>query len=72
MGFKNLISSKKMLSLLAAFVLLGTNMLMAQDPTQDAEQPHLMLLMQTDNGLATAGYYILLFPYRMLCCWHHW
>ncbi len=31
MGFKNLINSKKILSLSAAFMLLGTNLVMAQD-----------------------------------------
>ena len=31
MGFKKLINSKKTLSLLAVFMLLGTNLLMAQD-----------------------------------------
>jgi cytochrome c oxidase subunit 2 len=56
MGFKNLITSKKILSLLAVFMLFGTSMLFAQGtetaPAADAVK---------DNGLATAGYYILLF-----------
>jgi cytochrome c oxidase subunit 2 len=62
MGFKNLFNSKKILSLLAVFMLLGTSMLFAQgtetapgangSPAADAVK---------DNGLATAGYYILLF-----------
>ena len=60
MGFKSLISSKKMLSVLAAFLLLGTNMLMAQDATKDAAAT-------ASNSDATPsvwlgpGYYILLF-----------
>ena len=33
MGFKKLINSKKILSLFAAFMLLGTNVLMAQTET---------------------------------------
>ena len=60
MGFKSLISSKKTLSLLAAFLLLGINVLMAQDPTKDAGATTL-------NGVEKPGvwvgpgYYILLF-----------
>jgi cytochrome c oxidase subunit 2 len=62
MGFKNSIFSKKILSLLAVFMLLGTSLLYAQgtesapgangSPATDAVK---------DDGLATAGYYILLF-----------
>jgi cytochrome c oxidase subunit 2 len=64
MGFKKLINSKKMLSLFAAFVLFGTNMLMAQ--STDA----------TAAGSATANksgmwigvsYYLLLFFVACLC-----
>ncbi|RWY55715.1 cytochrome c oxidase subunit II [Mucilaginibacter gilvus] len=60
MGFKSLISSKKMLSLLAAFLLLGTNMLMAQDAATDAAAT-------APSGDATPsvwlgpGYYVLIF-----------
>jgi cytochrome c oxidase subunit 2 len=60
MGFKSLISSKKMHSVLAAFLLLGTNMLMAQDASKDAAAT-------ASSGDATPsvwlgpGYYILLF-----------
>ncbi|MFD0794690.1 cytochrome c oxidase subunit II [Mucilaginibacter litoreus] len=62
MGLKNLFNSKKILSLLAVFMLLGTSLLFAQgtesagtsaSPAADAAAK--------DNGLATAGYYILLF-----------
>ncbi|TWR26541.1 cytochrome c oxidase subunit II [Mucilaginibacter pallidiroseus] len=59
MGFKLLIRSKKMLSLLAAFVLLGTNVLMAQ--TDAASASPATDAAAADNGLPTAGYYILLF-----------
>lgn len=56
MGFKSLINSKKMLSLLAAFMLLGTNMLMAEGAAattaDSAAKPSVWL---------GAGYYILLF-----------
>jgi cytochrome c oxidase subunit 2 len=56
MGFKSLISSKKMLSLLAAFMLLGTNMLMAEEAAattaDSAAKPSVWL---------APGYYILLF-----------
>ncbi|RFZ95653.1 cytochrome c oxidase subunit II [Mucilaginibacter conchicola] len=58
MGFKNLFNSKKILSLLAVFMLAGTDMLFAQGTeaagaaATDAPK---------DNGLATAGYYILMF-----------
>lgn len=56
MGFKSLFSSKKMLSLSAAFLLFGTNVLMAQDAATgaaaDAAKPNVWL---------GAAYYVLLF-----------
>jgi cytochrome c oxidase subunit 2 len=62
MGFKFLISSKKMLSLIAAFMLLGTNMVMAQATAEGgASASPATAAAGTDNGLATAGYYTLLF-----------
>ena len=59
MGFKNLIHSKKTLSLFAAFMLFGTNLLMAQTETAGAATA-------TDTSAAKAemwlgvGYYALL------------
>ncbi|MBK0381299.1 cytochrome c oxidase subunit II [Mucilaginibacter segetis] len=61
MGLKNLISSKKMLSLLAVFMLLSTNLLFAQDAASSATTG------AGDAGTATGNvwigpvYYILLF-----------
>lgn len=57
MGFKRLINSKKITSLFAAFALLGTNLLMAQDAaapaaTEAAAKPNVWL---------GPGYYVLLF-----------
>ncbi|TFF38234.1 cytochrome c oxidase subunit II [Mucilaginibacter psychrotolerans] len=56
MGFKSLFSSKKMLALSAAFLLFGTNVLMAQDAATgaaaDAAKPNVWL---------GAAYYVLLF-----------
>ena len=56
MGFKRLITSKKLISLFAVFALLGTNLLMAQDAaapaTADAAKPSVWL---------GVGYYVLLF-----------
>jgi len=59
MGFKNLLNSKKILSLLAVFMLLGTSMLFAQGTDAAAASPAADAVK--DNGLGTAGYYILLF-----------
>jgi len=61
MGFKHLINSKKTLSLFAAFVLFGTN-LMAQTPAQgDAAT--------VDKGAMWTGiaYYVLLFLVASVC-----
>ncbi|MCO5946474.1 cytochrome c oxidase subunit II [Mucilaginibacter flavidus] len=61
MGFKHLINSKKTLSLFAAFVLFGTN-LMAQTPAQgDAAT--------VDKGAMWTGiaYYVLLFLVAAVC-----
>ncbi len=56
MGFKRLITSKKLISLFAVFALLGTNLLMAQDAaapaTAEVAKPSVWL---------GAGYYVLLF-----------
>ncbi|AMR31433.1 hypothetical protein A0256_08350 [Mucilaginibacter sp. PAMC 26640] len=57
MGFKSLISSKKMLSLVAALMLFGTNLVMAQDApaaaaVTEGDKPSVWL---------GPGYYILLF-----------
>jgi cytochrome c oxidase subunit 2 len=61
MGFKNLINSKKILSLLAVFMLLGTSMLFAQGTESAGATASPAADAVKDNGLATAGYYILLF-----------
>ncbi len=54
MAFKRLILSKKILAFFAAFMLLGTNLLMAQDAaTADAAKPGVNWL--------NIGYYVLLF-----------
>jgi cytochrome c oxidase subunit 2 len=64
MGFKNLINSKKIFSLIAALMLLGTNMLMAQSSNTTAVE-------NGNNSIQTAGmwtgvaYYVLLF--LLLC-----
>ena len=61
MGFKKLINSKKILSLLAVFMLTGTNLLMAQDTTATAASA---TGAATDPKTAMwmgAGYYVLLF-----------
>ena len=60
MGFKFLIRSKKMLALLAVFVLLGTNVLLAQTAPEGSTSPA-SEAAGTGNGLASAGYYTLLF-----------
>ncbi len=57
MGFKQLIDSKKIISLFAVFALFGTNLLMAQD----AAAPAAAVAADKPTGLLTAGYYILLF-----------
>jgi len=62
MGFKNFIKSKKILSLLAVFALIGTNLLMAQDAATTATPA------ATDDNSTVwigAGYYVLLF--LLLC-----
>ena len=61
MGFKFLIRSKKLLSLLAVFMLLGTQVLFAQTATDGATASPATEAAAADNGLSTAGYYILLF-----------
>jgi cytochrome c oxidase subunit 2 len=62
MGFKFLIRSKKMLSLLAMFMLLGTNVLLAQTSAADgATASPATEAAAADNGLLSAGYYTLLF-----------
>lgn len=62
MGFKQLINSKKTLSLFAAFVLFGTNQLMAQ-ATAAADTA------AVDKGAmwTGVGYYVLLFFVASLC-----
>ena len=57
MGFKQLIDSKKIISLLAVFALFGTNLLMAQD----AAAPAAVADAAKPTGLLSAGYYALLF-----------
>lgn len=57
MGLNFLIRTKKVLLLLAMFMLVGTNMLMAQAADATAAAP----AAGTDTGLPTAGFYILLF-----------
>ncbi len=57
MGFKQLINSKKIISLLAVFALFGTNLLMAQD----AAAPAAAAPGAKETGLLSAGYYALLF-----------
>lgn len=63
MGFKQLINSKKTLSLLAAFVLLGANRLMAQATTAAADTA------TADKSSMWTGvaYYLLLFFVAALC-----
>jgi len=58
MGFKKLINSKKIFSLLAAFMLLGTNLLMAQDAAAPAAAGADALPSTNWMGV---GYYVLLF-----------
>jgi cytochrome c oxidase subunit 2 len=62
MGLKFLIRSKKILSLLAVFMLLGTHVLLAQNAAADGTTASPATnAAGADNGLLTAGYYILLF-----------
>jgi cytochrome c oxidase subunit 2 len=62
MGFKFIIRSTKMLSLLAALVLLSTQVLFAQQAGADgASASPATEAAAADNGLASAGYYTLLF-----------
>jgi cytochrome c oxidase subunit 2 len=63
MGFKQLINSKKTLSLFAAFVLFGTNSLMAQATTVSAD-PAAADKSAMWTGI---GYYVLLFFVAALC-----
>ncbi|MDO3626913.1 cytochrome c oxidase subunit II [Mucilaginibacter sp. BT774] len=58
MGFKKLINSKKALSLVAAFLLLGTNVLMAQGTTS-ADPKAADSTSKADMWLGV-GYYVLL------------
>jgi cytochrome c oxidase subunit 2 len=60
MGFKNLINSKKIAALFAMLLLGGTQLLMAQEPTQSATAG---AAEETDKSAMWAGveYYVLLF-----------
>lgn len=57
MGFKRLITSKKLISLFAVFALLGTNLLMAQD----AVAPAVAITDAKPSVWLGVGYYALLF-----------
>lgn len=57
MGFKDLINSKKILSLSAAFMLLGTNLVMAQDSGSASTA---QTAADKANMWAGVGYYVLL------------
>jgi cytochrome c oxidase subunit 2 len=59
MGFKNLIHSKKILSLFAAFMLLGTNLVMAQTEASGAAATADTSAQKADMWLGV-GYYALL------------
>jgi cytochrome c oxidase subunit II len=59
MGFRNLIKSKKVLSLLAAFTLLGRNVLMAQDAAGAAASTAQTAAAKADMWIGV-GYYVLL------------
>src|SRR5579872_1082698 len=59
MGFKKFIDSKKLLSLFAAFMLLGTNLVMAQTETPGSALPA-DTESKSDMWLGV-GYYTLLF-----------
>ncbi|HEK21906.1 MULTISPECIES: cytochrome c oxidase subunit II [unclassified Mucilaginibacter] len=62
MGFKNLFNTKKILSLIAVFMLLGTSVLFAQDAASaGASASPATDAAAKDTGLPTAGYYILMF-----------
>jgi cytochrome c oxidase subunit 2 len=56
MAFKRLINSKKILAFFAAFMLLGTNLLMAQTETSSATTPD-----KPGVDWLSVGYYVLLF-----------
>ena len=56
MAFKKLINSKKLLSLFAAFMLLGTNLLMAQTTAASPAQPE-----APETNWTSIAYYVLLF-----------
>jgi cytochrome c oxidase subunit 2 len=64
MGFKRLIHSKKIISLSAAFLLFGTNLLMAQNTGGTAIDGS-----TTDKSVmwGSVGYYVLLFLVGCLC-----
>src|SRR5882757_395329 len=63
MGFKQLINSKKTLSLLAAFVLFGTDRLMAQATAAAADTAG-----ADKSAMWTGiGYYVLLFLVAAFC-----
>jgi cytochrome c oxidase subunit 2 len=64
MGFKKFIKSKKIFSLLAVFMLTGTNLLMAQATTAPATAAALAADDKTIMWMG-AGYYVLLF--LLLC-----
>jgi cytochrome c oxidase subunit 2 len=59
MGFKNLINSKKPLSLFAAFMLLGTNLVMAQTATPGSTTATDTAAQKSAMWLGV-GYYVLL------------
>ena len=61
MGFKKLINSKKILSLFAAFMLFGTNMLMAQTETAGSALPSADAATVKADMWLGVGYYVLLF-----------
>lgn len=67
MGFKKLIKSKQILSLLAVFMLTGTNLLMAQQasPSQGAGNSTAVIPDDKSAMWMGAGYYVLLF--LLLC-----
>lgn len=59
MGFKNLIHSKKIISLFAAFMLFGTNMLMAQTETSGSAVPGADDAAKADMWTGVADYVLL-------------
>jgi cytochrome c oxidase subunit 2 len=64
MGFKKLINSKKTLSLFAAFMLLGTNLLMAQDTGTAAAGS---TTADKSVNWDSVAYYVMLFFIACLC-----